>query len=239
MRKLYDTVFIKNVYYLLIKYNEDVIRESKGSEKYIIDTALALENVRHSEKKLKLSLKYIEFNKDIDLNDVDFTKKDLMEFTIEGFMVRNTSVFDRVLILINCILRLGLSRRHVNFSSVMREIVKSHSDLLDSLKDLEKITSKYRHDRNRIIHESAYADIDLTRIQITSDCIQKDLSRGMKPIFDLDELNIDSNLYLDKKLQEFYEHVLNVESAITNITNILDSEFTKNLTCLSRNEHNK
>ncbi|MCF7743780.1 Cthe_2314 family HEPN domain-containing protein [Aeromonas veronii] len=236
MRKLDNTVHGKFMPYLLHKYGANILRKSKGYEKYVVDTAVILGNVSRSEEKLKLSLMYIKANKDIKSIDYDLTKEKLIEFTIEDFVVRSISVFDRVLSLINCVLELRIPKKKIAFVSVNSKIRKHHPDLSVSLKELKKITSKYLSDRNSIIHESTYTDRNLVKLQLISDHIQTNLLRGVEQVFDLEVLNIDSNSYIDGKLQEFDEHILNVESAITKITNLLDSEFTKKLTHIRSKE---
>ncbi len=240
MRIINQTIYSNILPRLLMKQGMDLLSKNKKKhEKYVYDTATALGNVTRSEEKLQLSLVYLEVNKNITSTSYNFTKEQLIEYAIEGFIVRNASVFDRVLQLINTALDLKVDRKNVNFSSINSRIRKQHPELSLALKNVKKVTSKYLNHRNNIIHESTYSDTELVRMQLISDHINTDLQRDVSPEFDLGELNANLNTYIESKVVEFREHTKSVEVAIDEITNLLEPIFKEKFSRISNYKHNK
>ncbi|EPA0437072.1 Cthe_2314 family HEPN domain-containing protein [Vibrio cholerae] len=240
MRILNQTIYSNILPRLLMKQNMSLFSKyKKKHEKYVYDIAAALSNVTRSEEKLQLSLVYLEINKNITSISYNFTKEQLIEYAIEGFIVRNASVFDRVLQLINTVLELKVYRKNINFVSINSRIRKQYPAISLALKNVKKVTSKYLNHRNKVIHESAYSDAELVRMQLISDHINTDLQRGVSPEFDLVKLNENLNTYIENKVIEFREHIKNVEVAIDEITNLLEPIFKDKFSHISNHKHNK
>jgi hypothetical protein len=100
-----------------------------------------------------------------------------MRYTIENYVIRTQSFFDRVLILVNEILRIGMSDRDVTQRSILRNM------WVDKVLD-ERITSirssldRYREPRNVIIHRGSLKD-ELLWLAEASELLDEDVPRAL------------------------------------------------------------
>ncbi|WP_110950411.1 Cthe_2314 family HEPN domain-containing protein [Pseudomonas bohemica] len=95
---------------------------------YIFDCSKALSNISSSLGKARLSLALMDVKFLAALAEDDITKSDYIEMLVENSIIRVQPIYDRVLILVNKILDLGISNESINHMSLTsNENVKNES----------------------------------------------------------------------------------------------------------------
>jgi hypothetical protein len=175
-------------------------------DNYIVLCAKSLSAVTASITKAEMSLNML--NSDLLKNisdDREFLSSNI-EMLIENSIIRVQSIYDRVLILTNRILDLGISNETINHNSlVTNDHVKSF-DLVNKLKSINKVCNDYRLVRNTVIHHDRYTEEQLGMLQLllNTDYLSKENSgKEFMPSCELDAL-IDDFLAIKKTDLESY-----------------------------------
>ncbi len=137
---------------------------------------------------------------------------------IVNSIIRVQSIYDRVLILTNRILDLGISNEAINHNSLVTNEQVKRFGLVNKLKAINKVCNEYRLIRNTVIHHDRYTEeqLGLLQLRISTDYISKEANgKEFMPAGDLDAL-IDDFLVITKA---------DLEGYITQITEKIDLLF--------------
>jgi hypothetical protein len=191
-------------------------------ETYIISCGKALVAITSSLSKARLSLQLLD-TKSLESYNLDNQfKSTFIEMLIENTIIRVQSIYDRVLILINKILNLGISNDSIGHNQLVTNAHVKKFNLEEKLKSINKACNEYRLARNTIIHHDRYSEDQLDRLTLiikADQLARENQQNGIISSEELRELTEDVlgtkreelSKYLDKieqKLFELYDSIL-------------------------------
>ncbi len=91
---------------------------------------------------------------------------DHLTYNIENYIIRLSSLSDRVLQTINAGFHLGIDERDVNDRVIINNIKVSRTNVSKHFNEFRKTLKDYTGERNTIVHRHSYMDKQLRRIQI-------------------------------------------------------------------------
>lgn len=91
---------------------------------------------------------------------------DHLTYNIENYIIRLTSIHDRILQLINVTFHLCIHESDVNDRVILKNLKVSRTELPKNIKELQKVLQNYTGERNTIVHKYSYLNKQLKRLQI-------------------------------------------------------------------------
>jgi hypothetical protein len=177
-----DNLISHNFFQQLIKDAEPFLKETKFSDKYIVDkNEIEMSDLEHYIhyvsfynihlfqlcNQLERAVNLLSNFRTDDKNEIGWGHH--LSYNIENFFIRLDSLYDRVLQLVNAIYNFGLTDNLVNKKSVTKKInaVDGYIELNNSLEMLNKVLKNYSDEkRNIIVHRYSYFDQELDRIEM-------------------------------------------------------------------------
>ena len=92
-------------------------------------------------------------------------RPDYITFMIENFYMRFTSVYDRMLRLLNQVFELGLPERECKDNTIVKNANIRAKSFVPILKTANKFISTHRADRNKIAHSQTYIEDELNSLK--------------------------------------------------------------------------
>jgi Cthe_2314-like HEPN len=157
------------------------------------------------------------------------SRGDHLTYNLENYIIRLTSISDRILQTINATFHLCIDEKDVNERVILNNLKVSRTNLPKHYNEFRKSLKEYTGDRNTIVHRHSYLDKELKRIQIF---YHKELTKKM--LADSDKANglkeirkaILTKFLADKK-KEFHTTNENCFKTILPILDILEDQYKK------------
>jgi len=147
------------------------------------------------------------------------TRDQHLIYNIENYIIRLTSLDDRLLQLVNAVFHLTIDEKNVNERSILTNLKVSRTDFSFLYKEFKKQNSKYIGERNTIIHRHSYLDQKLRKIEVLYES---------HVLFKLNKINIEKAKFIRKDIitryvKEFKSDFFNANTeCITKLIPILD-----------------
>ena len=104
------------------------------------------------------------------------SRGDHLTYNIENYIIRLTSLSDRIFQVINSTFHLGVDERDVNEKVILNNFKVSRTDLPQHYNNLRKTLCNYTGERNVIVHKHSHMDKQLRKIQMLySEFITKEI----------------------------------------------------------------
>jgi len=164
-------------------------------ELYIWSCSKALSSLSSSIKKASLSLNLIEFtliNETAQSNEI---KSSYIELVIENSIIRVQSIYDRVLILVNKILNIGLANDSVSHNAIVTNDHTKIWNIDNNLKKLNKLCGDYRLVRNTVIHHDRYSEEQLNQLTLVLEADWLSREAGRESPFNASEIEEITKAY--------------------------------------------
>ncbi|MXV52456.1 hypothetical protein GS399_15885 [Pedobacter sp. HMF7647] len=205
-------------------------------EKYLLDCFLASAELEDLIKQLNTSGYLLaNFRNTNTLKKNNISRFEYIIYHIEGHLLRVTGVIDRLLILVNHVLQIGLAnfcckphfmlKNKKNKKALHSAEIEKVPLLHESLFKLSAFVDQFRDERNSIAHSKKITYQDLREIELYHLLIQT--STNPK----IDKLKIVSKRKTDIKVSEYKEAMLKcnqeIKDLITPIYGILLDQFHK------------
>ena len=88
-------------------------------------------------------------------------------YNIENYIIRLSSLTDRILQIINAVFYLGINKRDINERVVIENLKEeSVTEITKHFNEFKKILNSYSSERNTIVHRHSYLDTQLRYIQV-------------------------------------------------------------------------
>ncbi|MDX2359327.1 MAG: Cthe_2314 family HEPN domain-containing protein [Crocinitomicaceae bacterium] len=117
-----------------------------------------------------------------------------LKYNLENYIIRLTSISDRMLQLINGVFHLGTNEKSVNDRTILTNVKVDRTDVPKLYKVFNKTIKDYTSDRNAIVHRHAYLDDKLHRFKLFYNDELTQIA------FDKKELNQESFKHRRKKM---------------------------------------
>ncbi|KRC38084.1 MULTISPECIES: Cthe_2314 family HEPN domain-containing protein [unclassified Lysobacter] len=92
------------------------------------------------------------------------TRARYLLYTVENYLIRLQSIYDRCLQLTNCVFHLCIEDSNVGHSLVVSNLQVSRTDIPSHLKRVRKAVAGKQSDRNKIVHQASYQEKELDRL---------------------------------------------------------------------------
>ncbi|WP_417500071.1 Cthe_2314 family HEPN domain-containing protein [Methylophaga sp.] len=198
------------------QYIGDTVDAKNFLDFYIYNCSKALSALTSSVRKSKLSLSMLDSEVIALVRLEDASKSSYIEYMVENCFIRIQSIYDRVLILVNRILNLGLANESISHNIMVTNDNVKIWGLDSSLKKINKSCNEFRFIRNTVIHHDRYNEEELNKLLLIIDADHRLKEAGRESSFDEKEIEAATSDYLEIKksaLDDYLEKILqNIES---------------------------
>lgn len=157
------------------------------------------------------------------------SRGDHLTYNLENYIIRLTSISDRILQTINAVFHLCIDEKDVNERVILNNLKVSRTGLTKFYNEFRKSLKEYTGDRNTIVHRHSYLDKELKRIQIF---YHKELTKKM--LADSEDgsgfkeiRKVVLTKFLTDKKKEFHSTNEKCFKTIIPILDILEDQYTK------------
>ncbi|MGK6349661.1 Cthe_2314 family HEPN domain-containing protein [Parapedobacter sp. DT-150] len=99
----------------------------------------------------------------------EFGRVDHLVYNIENYMIRLTSLSDRVLQVINATFHLAINEKDVNERVIINNLKVARTSVAPHFNEFKKTLKDYTGERNTIVHRHSYLNKQLLKIQVFYD----------------------------------------------------------------------
>jgi len=132
-------------------------------EYYIHNTGFYSVHLLELCKQLENAL---ELFSNFNYSKKEISRGDHITYNIENYIIRLSSLTDRILQTINAVFHLGIDEKDVNERVITRNIKVSRTETKKHFNEFKKTLNGYSSERNTIVHRHSYLDNQLRRIQM-------------------------------------------------------------------------
>ena len=184
---------------------------------YHVDCWKTCRSIETAIKKLEIAEECIRQSYRYCPNDHEVAE--YIEFHIENYLIRSRAVYDRVLIFVNFLCDIQMSKEYVNHTSIISNRKVEKAGLKNKLKKINKACDQYRVVRNGVVHHDKYVDEELEWVDTARKA--KFLLRGNIESIEITDEQILSNtaVVINKHLKDFQS---NSENITTEVNSLLD-----------------
>lgn len=150
-------------------------------------------------------------------------------YHIENFIIRTQGLLERVMILIDAVLYLGNDSQFICYNLIKNNSHIKKLKLDIDLKQFKKISQKYLHSRNRIIHEQDYITDDLRELEFWYLIYDNEIKEGNDSLRDLSFMKKDIR-FNERKIRAKWENkvltfISDINPVIANILNKMELSY--------------
>lgn len=170
--------FVSRVLFLATELGKDVYENNgfklEAKEKrlptldefYCFQLGWCLSHVMTAVQQLEHAVFYMSnFKMTEAMEKAGINRSSHLLWSIENYIVRTQTVYDRLLILIDRLFNLQNQTNRIDHESIVTNAHISRTKVPAALKRVKNTVKKYYHDRNTIMHESSYAEEELRRFE--------------------------------------------------------------------------
>ncbi|WP_295790639.1 Cthe_2314 family HEPN domain-containing protein [Mucilaginibacter sp.] len=218
-------------------------------ERYLNDCFLALGEIDSVVKQLNYSAIFLaNFRNTPTLKKNKISRYEYMVYHIEGYLFRVTGVMDRLLLLVNIILELGLEQKECKASEILinkkgkrgkfsNDIENAIPDLLEALIKILTYINNFRDDRNTIAHSQKINYKDLRQIEGFHLALQNDITGELEKHKHLIKLKTDRKVLEYKK--DFIDCTDKIVQLLIPVYELLSICFENRYELMKSNLHTK
>lgn len=197
-----------------VKRNGKVLQLESQLENYIYFSSRALSALKSSISKSRLSLTLLRSSHIEKMDSKELPKGLYIEMLVENSIIRVQSVYDRVLILVNKILDLGISNNQISHNAIVTNEWVERFGLVENIKSIYKACSEYRFIRNTVIHHDRYTEEELDELTLFIEVNDLFLEGDGKGIISDELISRKTDDYLNAKESEFAGYLDKIEQNI-------------------------
>lgn len=132
-------------------------RPFRYEEKYAISVFLAISEVYQTLQKLNQAIIYLtNYRVTPSLKKEGINRFSHIEYHLENYFIRTQSVYDKMLVVLNEVFRLGNAEENCIPKTIFTDSRLQGNRIISLMKDLRKILNKFRGPRDEIIHRIRY-----------------------------------------------------------------------------------
>lgn len=136
------------------------------------------------------------------------TRDQHLIYNVENYIIRLTSLNDRLLQLVNAVFHLTIDEKNVNERNILTNLKVSRTDFSISYKEFKKENLKYVGERNTIVHKHSYLNEKLRKIEILYES---------NFLFGLNKIDIEKTKFVRKDIITRY--IKEIKSDFNNANN--------------------
>jgi len=145
----------------------DYTREPDEHEFFLIGVALSMVEVLNCCHQLdQIPICLTNHRQTSTMNKVGINRHSMIVYHLENYLIRTQSVLDRVLKLVDATFHLLNDPRNCRYEVVTRNVKVQISDVLQPIKNLQRLLKKYAGVRNEIVHHHSIKEDALRRLDM-------------------------------------------------------------------------
>lgn len=191
-------------------------------ERYILQCAKGLGVLTSALEKATLSIELLKFSTSL-LPGSTFTHAEQIEYAIENYFIRSSTIYDRALIFTNHLLDLGISDASINHELIITNDYVKRFQLDSHLKKLGKASREKSTERNAIIHHRRYSNENFDKFHLFYSANKIAADVGRKPLLAQELLDKLREAVIEDHVEEFESHL---EKVTSNLSEFLDHAVT-------------
>ena len=193
------------------------------SEEYTLDCLNTCDNIFTSIEKLKIAEEYVHLSANCIPSEKGSEIGSYVEYHIENYIIRSRTIYDRTLIFTNHLCDIGMSKEFIEHNSIITNQKVINSGLKSYLKAIRKACSKYRDERNSIIHHDRYKHENLEWVTVANQ-VASALGKDYEEI-----LGISQETLIQNTAAVIWEHRTKFSSSteiiVSQVNTFLDQAF--------------
>lgn len=191
------------------------VKISTDLQGYIFSCAKGLGVLTSAMDKAALSIEFL-FHAIKPLKASSYTHAEQIQFAIENYFIRSTTIYDRALIFTNHLLDLGIADESTSHQQMVtnRHVKRYH--LADPLKDLGKVCREKNIERNAIIHHRSYSEDDFDQFSMIVSANDLSKQAGKKAPFPREAVKELTNAVLSDHTADFEAHLEKIKQSLNN-----------------------
>ena len=199
-------------------------RKPFEEEYYQLAVSSSAATLLNACQQLTDSIQYLSsFSPSPKMKRHGITRQRHIQYTIENFIIRSQSTYDKLLVLVDAVFHLGNDDELINHQLIARNVHVRMTPVESQLRAIRKTMAKYQFVRNEIIHHGSFQEDDLRKLQGFSIIRESDSDGEFSIVFKSMTKN-----YLINKTVEYSEYVDFLFSGLYEIFIALDKVYLEN-----------
>lgn len=179
-------------------------REPLEEEYYVLQLGYCLSQLLTTVQQMEHTVLYMaNFSPTDIMKDAGINRATHLIWSVENYVIRSQSAYDRLLILTDRLFHIHNASNRISHESIVSNAHIKRSNIPAVLKHVKKAVKNYYRDRNKIIHESSFADDELRHIEGLA-LLASDPIYGLENEDNLKkDLSFQVRRYVNNKKKEF------------------------------------
>lgn len=149
-----------------LKVEAEFLRDPIENEFYVLQVGYCLSHLLNTIQQMEHTVLYMSnFSPTEVMKNAGVNRSTHLLWSVENYIIRTQTAYDRLLILTDRLFHIHNAPNRITHDSIVTNTHIKQTNIPNLLKLVKKTVKKYYYDRNTIIHESAYADDELNRIE--------------------------------------------------------------------------
>ncbi len=149
--------------------NKEFIQEPDEYQFYILKTGNSIAHLLETFRQLEDTILYLSsFSPSIRMKRAGINRHSYLLYTIENFIIRTSTLYDRSLKLVDAVFHLGNAPRECRYNTILNNIHVKRTGVPNRMRELRRVVDKHSQDRNLIVHHEEYQDSQLRELEMLS-----------------------------------------------------------------------
>jgi len=184
-------------------------------DEYIYLCGQTLAAISTSIEKSKIAIEILTCSNQLPPKDSQFNTAEYIEYAIENYFIRSSTVYDRCMVFTNRLLNLGIANQ-----SILHELIVSNDHvknlgLAALLKKVRKKCTEYRVERNSIVHHGRYSDEKFSTVSAMHKANQLSAKSGKEEPISPKAIEKYTDDIISMRVNEFSDHISSIEEQVS------------------------
>jgi hypothetical protein len=196
-----------------VKKNEFPIENEL--DEYIYLCSQSLSAISTSIEKSKIAIEILSSSNQTPPHDSQFNTAEYIEYYIENYFIRSSTVYDRCMIFTNRLLNLGIANQSILHELIVSNDHVKNSGLANLLKNVRKKCTEYRVERNSIVHHGRYSDEKFNGVSAMHKSNQLSAKLGKEAPISPRAIEKYTDDIITMRVDEFSDHISSIEEQVS------------------------
>lgn len=202
---------------------------SNTFEQYLMTVTFSLDDLINLMNQIDFTDKILcDINHNSFLEKDDLTNLDWLLYNIENYLIRVSSINDRVLNLINIVFDLGVEESNGKFKKIDKNIKNHDSKIMNVYQKLYEYLKTCINDRDSILHKKSYSaeeapDLDRLHVFLLTNDLHLKKYDYLEPLKDLYSKEFEK--FKNKKVELFQQTNNEIKKILVLFFNELEKEY--------------
>ncbi len=183
-------------------------------DEYIYSCSYSLIAIGTAIDKIKISVLALEKVRGLIPKESPFNELEHIEFAIENYFIRSSSLYDRCLIFTGKLLNLGINNESINHNLLVTNEHVIKNGLSKPLKKIGDVCREYLKDRNIIVHHGRYDDKPFQLLLALHKANQLHIENGQEPPTEKELIDSLISQAVSDKLIDLNDHLTQLEEKV-------------------------